>query len=177
MDGTILTVVQQSAQAGSSLAEVCDDAGMILLRIAEEARASLLLTPLQNPVLRPYRVVDSGAYGFCLILDGFVSSVFPEAEEPFYPDLQMPDRPLLPEGDIRFPYCTEFLLEPFPAADMETMAARLRPLGDSFICAGTETLRKIHIHTDSPDSVLQTAADFGEIRSQKIDDMREIHIV
>ena len=172
--GTILSVAQQSAEAGISLAEVCEDAGRVFQRITEESHAALLLTPLQNPVLRPFHVVDAGAFGFCLMLDGFLSSFKPEASIPSYSDLQLPDGPSAEETEPSYPFCTEFLLETFPSADRNALEAKLRRMGDCFICAGTETLCKIHIHTSCPDQVLETAEVFGTVRRRKIEDMRRI---
>lgn len=171
MSGTILTVAMQSAHAGVSMAEITGDAAVVFRRIVEEAHAALMQTALQNPVLRPYRVVDSGAYGFCLILDGFLAAIAPDFPPVSYSQLILPDCPAPEEAELLHRYCTEFVLEPAEAACLDEMEDRLRCLGDYFLCVKNGTLCKVHIHTNVPDEVLQIAASYGVLRSQKVDDM------
>ena len=169
--GTILTVALQSAQAGLSLAEMTDDAGQVMYRITQEAHEALMQTAHQNPVLKDHNVVDSGAYGFCLILDGFLESFAPEAEAIAYGKLALPDASAVPEEELLHRFCTEFVLEPASGADLDTMESMLRPMGSCFLCAGSTALCKVHIHTDSPEDIFKTAKQFGTIVRQKVDDM------
>ena len=75
------------------MTEITDDAGQIMKRITDEAHASLLLTPMQNPVLRASQIADSGALGFCLILDGFLEAFASEYPPLSYPPLKLPEAP------------------------------------------------------------------------------------
>ena len=171
MAGTILTVAMQSAKAGVSLTEMTDDAAAVIDRIVQESRAALLQTAHQNPVLKPFRVVDSGAYGFCLILDAFRSSIAPELPEVPYPPFILPDTELQEESVILYRYCTEFLLEPFADADLAELEIALKSMGDCFLMAGKEQLKKVHIHTEQPEQVLTLASAYGTVRGTKVDDM------
>ena len=171
MAGTILTVAMQSAQAGVSLSEMTDDAAAVIDRIVQESRAALLQTAHQNPVLKPFHVVDSGAYGFCLILDAFRSSIAPELPEVPYPPFILPDTELQEESVILYRYCTEFLLEPSADADLAELEIALKSMGDCFLMAGKEHLKKIHIHTELPEQVLKLASACGTVRDTKVDDM------
>lgn len=171
MDGTILSVAGQSARAGLSLLEITDAAGVVFQRITQEAHAALLLTPLQNPILQKHRVVDSGAYGFCLILDGFLKSFAPEMAVPAYPPLRLPELGESPSSEPFYRYCTEFVLS-LPGERAEALERELRPMGDCFLCVSRGDRLKVHLHTNRPDEVLALAAACGEICSQKIDDMR-----
>lgn len=171
MAGTILTVAMQSAKAGVSLAEMTDDAAAVMDRIVQESRAALLQTAHQNPVLKPFRVVDSGAYGFCLILDAFRSSIAPELPEIPYPPFILPDTELQEESVILYRYCTEFLLEPSADADLAELETILKSMGDCCLMAGRNHLKKVHIHTQQPEQVLTLAAAYGTVRSTKVDDM------
>ncbi len=171
MAGTILTVAIQSAQAGISLTEMTEDVSQIFYRITEEAHAALMQTAQQNPVLQPYHVVDSGAYGFCLILDAFLKCFAPELPMIPYGELLLPDAPAPAETDILYRYCTELVLTVSADADLPQMDQRLRPLGNCYLRAGREEINKIHIHTNQPDEVLLIASEYGIIRSKKLDDM------
>ncbi|MBR4411847.1 MAG: DAK2 domain-containing protein [Firmicutes bacterium] len=171
MSGTILSVAMQSALAGVSLSEVTDDVGEVICRITEEARSALLQTAHQNPVLKPFRVIDSGAYGFCLILDAFRSSVAPDQPEMPYPPFILPDTELQEENSFLYRYCTEFLLEPSADADLSELETALKSMGDCFLMAGKEPLKKVHIHTEQPEQVLTLASAYGTVRGTKVDDM------
>lgn len=171
MAGTILTVAMQSARAGVSLSEMTDDAGEVICRITEEARSALLQTAYQNPVLQPYHVVDSGAYGFCLILDAFRSSIAPEKPETDYPPFILPDTEQPANSTLLYRYCTEFVLEPAESADLAELETALKSMGDCFLMAGKDQLKKVHIHTQQPEQVLALAAACGTVRSTKVDDM------
>ena len=171
MAGTILPVAMQSAKAGVSLTEMTDDAAAVIDRIVQESRAALLQTAHQNPVLKPFRVVDSGAYGFCLILDAFRSSIAPELPEKPYPPFILPDTELQEESVILYRYCTEFLLEPSADADLAELETILKSMGDCCLMAGRNHLKKVHIHTQQPEQVLTLAAAYGTVRDTKVDDM------
>ncbi len=174
MNGTILSVAMQSARAGVSLTEITDDAGQVFFRITEEAHASLMQTAQQNPLLRPYHVVDSGAYGFCLILDAFLKSFAPDCPAVPYGTLHLPDalHSQELEQELLQRFCVELVFEPFDCADLNLLDSQLHGLGDCYLHAGTSQLRKIHIHTNEPDRVYQIVSEFGTVRTQKTDDMQ-----
>lgn len=186
--GTILSVALQSAKAGVSIAEIKNDAAAVLHRIVDEACAALMQTANQNPVLRPYKVVDSGAYGFCLILEGFLKAVS---------DMDISDsKPLtilhdidaltctaesadsadsadsqLQNQQLQYRYCTEFVLVPFENADMDKLATSLEPMGDHFLHVSNSQFFKVHIHTNEPEEVFRKSSAYGTLHSQKVDDM------
>lgn len=174
MAGTMLTVAMQSAQAGISLTEVTDSAAQIFYRITEEAHAALMQTAQQNPVLRPYGVVDSGAYGFCLILDAFLHSFAPELNPVPYGTLHLPDTPSEESKTILFRYCTELVLIPSADTDFALLDSCLRALGDCYLRAGSDFMTKIHLHTNQPEEVISIVSGYGSIRSQKVDDMSAV---
>lgn len=182
MTGTILSVASQSAKAGISMLDLTEDAGLIFKRITDEAHAALLLTPFQNPILGRFQVIDSGAYGFCLVLDGFLQSFAPELSIQNYPEFTLPDMETIShEGtastaeaspaELPQRYCTEFVLEFFPETDHTEFERTMKSFGEYYLCAAHDTLCKIHIHTNTPQQILETAAAYGTIRSRKIDDM------
>ena len=171
--GTILSVASQSADAGISLSELLDDAGQVMKRICDEAHASLLLTPIQNPVLRESGTVDAGALGFCLLLDGFLEAFAPEYRPLSYPALQVPAEAMLqnPRTPLMQRYCIELVLQLSDDSDPALLRQTVQPLGEYFLLVQHGSLCKIHIHTNVPSEVLSASAQFGILQSQKIDDM------
>ncbi|MDY3240198.1 MAG: DAK2 domain-containing protein [Anaerovoracaceae bacterium] len=171
--GTILSVASQSAEAGLSMTEITDDAGQIMKRITDEAHASLLLTPMQNPVLRASQIADSGALGFCLILDGFLEAFASEYPPLSYPPLKLPEAPASSDMPLTQRYCTEFVLSLHEDAEEVQLRQVLQPLGEFFLLVSQGQLCKVHIHTDVPQKVLSLASGFGTLKSKKIDDMAQ----
>lgn len=171
MAGTILTVASQSARAGISMLDVTEDAGLIFKRITDEAHSALLLTPRQNPILRKFQVIDSGAYGFCLILDGFLKSIAPELSAVPYGEIRLPSQESAAAPELLHRYCTEFVMEISPDTDMPEFEQAIKAHGSFYLCVSNGLLCKVHIHTNTPEDVIKTASGYGSIRSQKIDDM------
>ncbi|NLD18966.1 MAG: DAK2 domain-containing protein [Clostridiales bacterium] len=171
-NGTILSVGRQSAEAGLSVLEITEDASVVWKRITEEGHAALQLTPTQNPRLKGSGVMDSGAYGLCLILDGFLESFEPEAVKIPYPDLIFPDSKKNGEsGGALYRYCTEFVVRLGDIAALEEIKGSIAELGNCFLCASNGDSVKVHIHTNKPEEVLELASKIGKLHSQKIDDM------
>ena len=136
----------------------------------------LLKTKDQMDVLRKNNVVDAGASGFVRFLEG-INHVFSDthtvetfADEPF----------VLLTADAEtstFRYCTEAMVR-LPGTEPETdealianVKAKLHPLGDSLIVNAKGGKLKTHIHTNSPELVMQTLQAYGELAEQKADDM------
>ncbi|MDO4481185.1 MAG: DAK2 domain-containing protein [Bacillota bacterium] len=176
-NGTILSVAAKCAQAGVSLLDFSDSAEEIIKRISDEARSSLIKTAVQNPVLKPLGVVDSGAFGFCLILDGILSAVAPESEPYAYPEFIMKGVPDSENKISSCRYCTEAVFRLNNPGYSDSLREQLAPMGNCFMFIKGASLCKLHIHTDSPDDVLETAAKYAEIISSKVDDMGGQHFL
>ena len=170
-EGTMLTVARDAAKAGLSVAEMTDDPIVVWSRICEEARAALEATKVRNPNLRDIGVVDSGAYGLCLVLDGLFSILNPDAEPPCYDFVDT--CPIVKEGDtcLHYTYCTEYLVAKKDGASAAALADLCRPLGDCLLCVENAGRIKLHIHTNSPAKIAELASGFGTIISEKMDDM------
>lgn len=186
VNGTILSVALQSAKAGVSIAEIKNDAAAVLHRIVDEACAALMQTANQNPVLRPYKVIDSGAYGFCLILEGFLKAaadidIFESKPLSNLHDIDAltcpsesadsVDSAVSADSQLQYRYCTEFVLVPFENADMDKLSSSLEPMGDHFLHVSNSQFFKVHIHTNEPEEVFRKSSAYGTLRSQKVDDM------
>lgn len=177
MMGTILSVARDAANAALSISDATNDAGIVINRIVTEAHASLSRTAFINPVLKDKKICDSGAYGFCLILDGLFLSIFSEDSLPPYDlrFLQVSDRDNnvddLDDLHLEYRFCTEFVLTLNDRSGSALLESRISGMGDCFLMINKESVVKIHIHTNEPEKVLEYASEFGNLTSTKIDDM------
>ena len=177
-EGTVLTVARESvAEAARLVADGEDDFESLLEGMHRAAAESLARTPELLPVLKEAGVVDAGGEGFVDLLEGMLRLVRGEKVVPVLDSLPSatPVAALgIQERDLKYRYCTEFLLEG-PQADVGDVKVKLVGMGGSLIVVGSPGLVRVHIHTNSPDAVFDAAAGFGDLSGKKVDDMREQH--
>ena len=88
------------------------------------------------------------------------------------------DAGVVAEADIKFGYCTEFIImleKPFGRKEEMEFKAFLESIGDSIVCVADEEIVKIHVHTNDPGLAIQKALTYGSLTRMKIDNMREEH--
>lgn len=191
VEGTILTVCREAAQALNDAVEPempIDQAIDILLA---EARESLKRTPDLLPILKEVGVVDSGGAGFCKILEGFSKALKNEVVEKNMPDVvDVSDQAQVSMGNAQskiqheeFGYCTEFILK-LPAENEKSgkkvfvekrFVSVLNSHGNSIVEVRDNDLVKVHIHTLNPGNILSYAQQFGEFVKIKVENMSEQH--
>lgn len=178
VEGTILTVIRETAEAAVSLAEEEMLFQHFFKLILEHANKSLEHTPELLAVLKQAGVVDAGGKGLILILEGFEAVVLGEQPQAPAPMVKKPqEAPMMAQpkvADIHFTYCTEFILR-----GVETQEGHLREalekMGDSLVFVTDEDLIKVHVHTNNPGVVLEKALAIGELVNIKIENMKEQH--
>ena len=177
-EGTVLTVARESvAEAARLVTGGEDDFESLLEGMHRAAAESLARTPELLPVLKEAGVVDAGGEGFVDLLEGMLRLIRGEKVVPVLDSLPSatPVAALgIQERDLKYRYCTEFLLEG-PRSDVGDVKVKLAGMGGSLIVVGSPGLVRVHIHTNSPDAVFDAAAGFGDLSSKKVDDMREQH--
>jgi DAK2 domain fusion protein YloV len=178
VEGTILTICRDVAEAARDMSPHVNDFVSFMDRILASARASLARTPDLLPVLREAGVVDAGAKGFVLLFEGIVKLIRGETlERP--PQAPSPAPRVAAEAEVSpdrdYRYCTEMLVRGGGFPPGNAIRAHLRELGGSIVVLATEDLLKVHIHTDDPARVYTLGANWGAVESTKADDMREQH--
>ncbi len=183
--GTILTLIDEVAK---KLAEYhrqhpAPDFVPLLTHTLERGKVALADTQQQLEVLRRAGVVDAGAKGFLLLLEGIGNFLshgslrdvpVPRADPDAVNALTGFESY---DGDIDHRYCTECLIHG-ESIDQRKLRERLSPLGNSLIIAGSPRKTKIHIHVDEPAAVFEIAGTYGALTSRKADDMRQqVHAV
>lgn len=181
-EGTILTVAKAGAHRALELAEETDDLVYFVSEVIKEADRMLQKTPDMLPVLKQAGVVDSGGQGLVEVLKGAndallgkeidytiegaasagtVTKITPQAE-----------------ADIKFGYCTEFIVmtkEEISMEEEQKFKDFLMGIGDSIVVVADEDIIKVHVHTNHPGKAIEKGLTYGELTNMKIDNMREEH--
>lgn len=179
IEGTILTVVRESGEYAIKAAKKEQDILTFLELVIKEANASLERTPELLKNLKDAGVVDSGGKGLVLIYEGMYQAlkgspiVANEGKQTESVSVSTPQESINPE-DIKFAYCTEFILESNKITDDKIRDIML-PYGDSLAVVGDEGVIKVHVHTNEPGSVLQEALKHGQLVTIKIENMKVQH--
>ena len=183
-EGTILTVASSVADKAAELALETEDLEEFLPAVLEHADEVLQKTPDMLPVLKEAGVVDSGGQGLLEVLrgayDAFLgkeidySAIVPAAGS----GVGAVAVETKEEADIKFGYCTEFIIlleKEFTEEDEQEFKSYLSSIGDSIVCVADEDVVKIHVHTNDPGLAIQKALTYGQLSRMKIDNMREEH--
>lgn len=188
-EGTILTVVRESAQAGLNKVKESNDLVVILKAIVEAADVALEKTPDLLPVLKEVGVVDSGGQGLAFVLHAFYGALTGEEIETEIPDNAQMDEMInakhhqsaqgkLNPEDIKYGYCTQMMVrigkgkQVTQRFDYKTFYDYLAKLGDSLLVINDDEVVKVHVHTEHPGKVLTWGQQFGDLQTVKIDNMR-----
>lgn len=181
-EGTILTVAKGVSDKALELAEAgCTDMDEFLQGIIQNGNDVLEKTPDMLPVLKEAGVVDSGGQGLMVVLQG-AYDIFSGKEI----DLNLESSISTPgataaevkEEDIKFGYCTEFIIllnKNFNIKTEMDFKAYLESIGDSIVCVCDGDIVKIHVHTNDPGLAIQKALKYGQLSNLKIDNMRLEH--
>ncbi len=177
VEGTILTVIRDWANAVRRGAGEDADFARLLPESLREAKKSLENTPNQMKVLQKAGVVDAGAQGFVYLLEGIVRYLR-EASRHGPPEAPPEEvRAAVFEKQLEsilFRYCTEVLLEG-EAIDRHALRRSAALLGDSIVIAGSASKVRLHVHTNEPEKLFEMAARLAEVAQTKVEDMRAQH--
>ena len=179
IEGTILTVVRESGEFAIKASKKEHDILKFLEAVIKEANASLERTPELLKNLKEAGVVDSGGKGLVLIYEGMYEALkgnpikVKDANSNNVQTVQTGTSSVKTE-DIKFCYCTEFILESDTVSDT-TIRDIMLGYGDSLAVVGDEGIIKVHVHTNDPGLVLQEALKHGQLVTIKIENMKVQH--
>ncbi len=174
VEGTILTVVREAANAAKKEAEKTDDFRQLLEVTLLQAEETLEKTPEMLKVLKDANVVDAGGRGFCLILEGYLRALRGDITlEKELKKVAQADPSRRAEAEkLEYAYCTEFLIKG-QEINLEKIRKYLNQHGDYLLVVGSTEVTKVHIHTNNPGKVLDYAVQYGRLSKIKIDNMEE----
>lgn len=182
VEGTILTVMREAATAvREHLADLHTIDDLVALFL-QEAEKSLENTPRLLPILEKAGVVDSGGAGLVYFFEGvkrYLDGEEPESVESTQEPTSVIDYTAFnKDTNFEYGYCTEFLLqltvEP-SAFHFARFKSNLQKLGSSLVASLEGDKIKIHIHTRTPEKVMEFCHAFGEFLSLKIENMSVQH--
>ena len=187
VEGTILTVAREAAEAGLKAAENTTSVVEVMEAIYAEAQASLKRTPELLPILKEVGVVDSGGQGLVCVYQGFVAALKGEkiegleAVETNVVDMQFEDdhdMDFMSPEDIVYGFCTEFTVrldKEKKDFNEDKFREDMSKFGDSLLVISDSEFVKIHVHTETPGDVFNYGQQYGELIKIKSDNMREQH--
>ena len=188
-EGTMLTIGRAVAEAAVEATFDSDDIAACLRHIIKKADETLAKTPDMLPVLKQAGVVDSGGMGVVFFLKGAIKAAATDGDvalvEHSVEVSEQVSAAALSTEDIKFQYCTEFLIEldeeqksasPPPVFKAEeVMLSFLPTLGDSVVVIEDGGLVKVHVHTNNPGRAIEKALLFGQLLNIKIENMKAQH--
>ncbi len=182
VEGTMITVIRAMTEQLKTDAPGTGDIGTmprLLARALEAGRESLKETPRLLPILAKAGVVDSGALGFILLMEGFLRGLTggqlrKEKEQDYRFPPFSEEGPNIPEENFKFfGYCTEINVERVHDFSMEGCSDFLRKRGNSIALVYEGVFLKLHIHTDVPQEIVAYMKSVGTVEHVKIDNLTE----
>lgn len=191
-EGTILTVAKAMADKGLEMASQTDDMEEFVKEVIEYGDYVLGQTPEMLPVLKQAGVVDSGGQGLMQVVKGAVDGLLGKTVD-FSLDTVQDSRKTPAAGagavkgaartdidtsDIKFGYCTEFIInleKDYTDKDEAELKSYLESIGDSLVVVSDDEIVKVHVHTNHPGLAFEKALAYGSLSRMKIDNMREEH--
>lgn len=184
-EGTILTVARGGSDKATELLGTTDDIVSFIGSVVSHMEKVLNSTPEMLPVLKEAGVVDSGGAGLLEIMKGAYAALNGE-------DVPLADGNMtssthagitgisndIETADIKFGYCTEFIInakKEFTKVDELNFKRYLEDIGDCIVVVSDYDIVKVHVHTNDPGLAIQKALTYGELTNMKIDNMREEH--
>lgn len=185
-EGTILTVVREIAEFAEQRFVEFDDINQFLDAVYHAGEASLMNTPEILPVLKQAGVVDAGGCGIMTLFHGAVSALATGAAVEIRDGEGTAKKSVGKSGsaaknseidtaDIKYKYCTEFLINKHGDREPAQFMAAIKTKGDCMLVIDDEDIVKVHIHTNNPGFVLEQAIKLGELTNLKIDNMKYQH--
>ncbi len=176
-EGTILTAISAAAADARDAASAGGDALAVMAAAVSAAEAAVARTPDLLPVLKEAGVVDSGAQGLLVLLEGMLRGLRGEDAAVHDGGFGAIDaswigatRRMHDDDGAQAGFCTEFVISG-ERLDVASIRERLNELGDSLLVVGGGDAVRVHIHTRAPDEALAYGRTIGTLTHEKVDDM------
>lgn len=186
VEGTILTVAKDAAQAAIEKANNTEDCIELMEYIIVKANESLENTPNLLAVLKEVGVVDSGGKGLLCVYEGFLKALKGEKVEAKVAKIDKDEfvhdehdfHGVINTEDIIYGYCTEMMVrfgKNKKAFDEQEFRQDMSQFGDSLLVINDEEIVKVRVHTEYPGKVFNYGQQYGELIKLKVENMREQH--
>lgn len=174
VEGTMLTVIKDWAEYISQAWSRFSDFNHLMVSSYDTLKKSLIETKSKLQVLAKNNVVDAGAKGFVLFVEGiieFIQSrnirelILSKSEASSFPEIE---EVVAEHVDHR--YCTEAIIKN-SSTDNSSLKSILEKYGDSIVIAGSDRIKRLHVHTNTPAELFDELRGTGTLTFQKADDM------
>jgi DAK2 domain fusion protein YloV len=182
-EGTILTVARVTAEKAVEAAETIEDINEFCQIVLAAADEILAQTPEMLPVLKEAGVVDSGGQGLVEVLKGAYDAFLGKEIDVEIPVVEkkpvsVPSTEEISTADIKFGYCTEFIImleKDFGPEEEQSFKDFLTSIGDSLVVVSDDEIVKVHVHTNHPGQAFEKGLTYGALSNMKVDNMRLEH--
>jgi uncharacterized protein len=176
VEGTILTVIRESAEAAVVAAERANDIETVLTATVEAAEKSVARTPSLLAILREAGVVDSGGQGIYRLFQGGLLHLLgraPAGAAAGRARAGAKASALIAHADEGFGYETMYLLQANPgrALDLDAIRDHLESIGESVLVAGDARALKVHVHNERPDEVIGYGLSQGSLSRISVENL------
>ncbi len=173
VEGTILTVIREAAEAAVTAAASSTELTRVLEKVVQEARDSVTRTPTLLSVLAEAGVVDAGGQGLFIILEGMLrysrgERLTIDTELVTAMDLQ----PLHLEGEQGYGYDVQFIIHG-EGLNIEEIRHKIASMGDCALVVGDSRAVKVHVHSPEPGTPINYGASLGSLSRVIVENMQE----
>jgi DAK2 domain fusion protein YloV len=173
VEGTILTVAREAADASVTAATSTEDLTYVLEHVVHEARDSVTRTPTLLPVLAEAGVVDAGGQGLFVILEGMLRY---SKGEPVAFDSQLATavdlHSLHLESEEGYGYDVQFIIHG-EGLNVEEIRDAIASMGECALVVGDSRAIKVHVHSPEPGTPINYGASLGSLSQVIVENMQE----
>ncbi len=174
VEGTMLTVIREAAEAATNAADQGKSINDVLNDAANQAIETTERTPEMLEVLKEAGVVDAGGFGLSVMLLGMSQYVNGEGDGSIHVDAPGIENLVGESGVIidtssleiaeeeAWGYCTNIAIEG-TAINIPSLSEQFNKIGRSTVIAGDETIAKIHVHMEDPGDAVSLAVQNGAL--------------
>jgi DAK2 domain fusion protein YloV len=172
VEGTILTVMREAANAAHQAAQQGANLARMMDEVVVGARAAIERTPELLPVLKEAGVVDAGGQGLYYVLEAMRSCAREESITTSVSEEQSTVAPLAEPKQEVYGYEIQLIIRGQHLL-VEEAQQQIGEMGESVLVVGGESLIRVHVHTPRPDRVLAYALDIGQVEDVDVVNLDE----
>jgi DAK2 domain fusion protein YloV len=173
VEGTMLTVARESAEAAVAAAASSRDLRWVLQQVVREAQDSVTRTPTLLPVLAEAGVVDAGGQGLLVILEGMLRYARGEQiDMDTGLDTAVDLQPFHLEAEEGYGYDIQFIVHG-ENLNVEEIRETIASMGDCALVVGDSRAVKVHVHSPEPGTPINFGATQGSVSRVIVENMQE----
>ena len=168
VEGTIITVIREAAEAARKQAARGASLKQTLSAVTTQARNTVNKTPDLLPQLKEAGVVDAGGKGLFYVFLGMKQFFSREISQ--FEERRTITHKAGVDSEYQYGFDLQFLIEgeQLPLGEIRN---KIIGMGDSVLVVGDKKVIRVHIHTKEPQAVLDYCATQGSLKDIVTEDM------